>query len=249
MGRCPAPATASSITPDGVATDADGNVYVADCDNHRIQKFDSDGTFVAKWGSAGTGDGQFERPSGVAIDAAGNVYVADTDNNRIQKFDSDGHFIDKVGRSRRWRRPVPSIPTASPPTPTATSTSPTPTTTESRSSRYVNASPTDISLTNNSVAENTPQGTDVGELSSTDPDLPAQSFTYSLVTGTGDTNNNDFQVTGNTLEVKNPLDFEAGATRSVRIRATDSGSPAQSFEKQFTITVTDVNETPARHRW
>ena len=107
----------------------------------------------------------------------------------------------------------------------------------------VNESPTNIALTNNSVAENAPQGTDVGDLSSTDPDA-AQTHTYTLVTGSGDTDNNDFQITGNTLEVKNPLDFEAGATRTVRIRTTDSGSPAESFEKSFSITVTDVNESP-----
>ncbi len=108
----------------------------------------------------------------------------------------------------------------------------------------VNDAPTNISLSNNTIAENTPRGTDVGELSSTDADVPAQAFTYSLVSGDGDTHNNDFQINGTTLEVKNPLDFEAGATRTVRIRTTDNGSPDQSFEKQFTITVTDVNETP-----
>jgi hypothetical protein len=105
-----------------------------------------------------------------------------------------------------------------------------------------NDAPTNISLTNSSIAENAPQGTDVGELSSTDPDVPIQTFTYTLVTGTGDTDNKDFQINGSTLEVKNPLDFEAGATRTVRIRTTDNGSPNQSFEKRFTITVTDVNE-------
>ncbi|MDX6583037.1 MAG: hypothetical protein QOI10_2221, partial [Solirubrobacterales bacterium] len=107
----------------------------------------------------------------------------------------------------------------------------------------VNDAPTNISLTNNSVAENTPQGTDVGDLTTTDPDT-GQTHTYTLITGAGDTDNNDFQINGQTLEVKNPLDFEAGQTRSVRIRSTDSGSPVQSFEKSLTITVTDVNETP-----
>jgi len=83
--------------PVGVATDAAGDVYVADPDDHRIQKFDSDGTFITKWGSLGTGDGQFNRPYGVATDAAGDVYVADFYNHRIQKFDSDGTFITKWG--------------------------------------------------------------------------------------------------------------------------------------------------------
>ena len=56
-------------------------------------------TFVAKWGSSGTGDGQFNKSTGVATDSSGNVYVADYYNNRIQKFDSDGKFLVKWGTS------------------------------------------------------------------------------------------------------------------------------------------------------
>src|SRR5436309_2955805 len=73
-------------TPVGVATDAAGNVYVADFYNPRIQKFTSTGTYLTQWGSFGSGNGQFGAPVGVATDAAGNVFVADTENNRIQKF-------------------------------------------------------------------------------------------------------------------------------------------------------------------
>ncbi|MFC2020084.1 6-bladed beta-propeller [Chloroflexota bacterium] len=80
-----------------MAVDAAGNVYVADYDNHRIQKFDSDGNFITKWGEQGSGDGQFYNPARVAIDTSGNVYVADRGNFRIQKFDSDGNFITKWG--------------------------------------------------------------------------------------------------------------------------------------------------------
>lgn len=42
--------------------------------------------FAAKWGSYGSGDGQFISPQGIAVDSLGNVYVADTGNHRIQKF-------------------------------------------------------------------------------------------------------------------------------------------------------------------
>ncbi len=83
--------------PSGVAVDPDGNVYVGDTDNNRIQKFTSAGVFLSKWGSYGSGDGQFYYPEGVAVDADGNVYVADTDNNRIQKFTSEGGFLTKWG--------------------------------------------------------------------------------------------------------------------------------------------------------
>jgi sugar lactone lactonase YvrE len=86
--------------PAGIAVDSSGNVYVADTDNYRIQKFSADGTFVTKWGSYGTGDGQFV-PYGIAVDSSGYVYVADMNNNRIQKFSStDGinyTFVTKWG--------------------------------------------------------------------------------------------------------------------------------------------------------
>ena len=73
--------------PLGVATDGNGNVYVADTNNNRIQKFTSTGTFLTTWGSFSySGNGQFNGPFGVATDGNGNVYVADEGNSRIQKF-------------------------------------------------------------------------------------------------------------------------------------------------------------------
>ncbi len=83
--------------PFGVAVDGSGNVYVADRDNNRIQKFDSSGGFITAWGTNGSSEGQFNGPQGVAVDGSGNVYVADTDNDRIQKFDSSGGFITAWG--------------------------------------------------------------------------------------------------------------------------------------------------------
>ncbi|MEW5802681.1 MAG: CARDB domain-containing protein [bacterium] len=94
--------------PYAVAVDSGGNVYVADTEDyehiehHRIQKFCSEGFFMAKWGSYGTGDGQFRQPSGVAVDSGGNVYVADSGNNRIQKFSQGSQvnhapLLDPIG--------------------------------------------------------------------------------------------------------------------------------------------------------
>src|SRR5439155_3914247 len=56
------PNGAYAYDPSGVATDGSGNVYVADAGNHRIQKFDANGTFLTAWGSPGSGDGQFRGP-------------------------------------------------------------------------------------------------------------------------------------------------------------------------------------------
>ena len=85
-------------TPEGIAVDSAGNVYVADTGNHRIQKFSTNGTYIRKWGGTeGTGNGQFDSPEGLAVDSAGNIYVADTLNSRIQKFSSTGAFLTTWG--------------------------------------------------------------------------------------------------------------------------------------------------------
>ena len=55
------------------------------------------GVFVDKWGTEGSGDGQFNSPGDVAVDSFGSIYVADTGNHRIQKFNSDGVFKYRWG--------------------------------------------------------------------------------------------------------------------------------------------------------
>jgi DNA-binding beta-propeller fold protein YncE len=53
--------------------------------------------FVSKWGSYGSGDGQFNEPYGIAVDSPGYVYVVDNKNNRVQKFTPSGGFVTKWG--------------------------------------------------------------------------------------------------------------------------------------------------------
>jgi tripartite motif-containing protein 71 len=84
--------------PWGIATDTEGNIYVTDTSNARIQKFKSDGTPLLKWGRDGSFDGAFFFPRGIAVDFVGNIYVADEGNHRIQKFDSRGSFLAKWGK-------------------------------------------------------------------------------------------------------------------------------------------------------
>ena len=80
-----------------IAVDSNGFVYVPDKLNSCIQKFTSDGKFVTKWGSYGSGDGEFDGPLSIAVDGNGFVYVVDYWNKRIQKFTSDGQFVTKWG--------------------------------------------------------------------------------------------------------------------------------------------------------
>lgn len=79
--------------PRGIALDPEGNIYVADFRNYRIQKLDAKGRFVTAWGGEGAGPGQFKDPCGVAVDGKGRVYVADTFNNRVQVFDEKGKYV------------------------------------------------------------------------------------------------------------------------------------------------------------
>lgn len=75
--------------PRGIAFDSTGNIYVADAGNHRIQKFDINGTFVTKWGTLGSGLGQLFTPLRLAV--FGNaIYVVEAGNHRIQRFDLNG---------------------------------------------------------------------------------------------------------------------------------------------------------------
>lgn len=85
--------------PLAAAVDKFGNIYVADTENHRIQKFDAQGNFVTKWGSYGSIDGQFMTPISIAVDKRGSVFVSDNQNHRIQKFDSIGNFLLKWGQN------------------------------------------------------------------------------------------------------------------------------------------------------
>lgn len=66
---------------------------MADVENYRIQKFDSDGTYITQWGSSGTGNSQFNWITGITADSEDNIYVTDDNNDRIQKFDSDDTYI------------------------------------------------------------------------------------------------------------------------------------------------------------
>ncbi len=89
--------------PVGVAVDGSGNVFVADGSfffpgNNRIQKFTNAGSFLTKWGSPGSGDGQFDQPQGIAVDGSGNVFVTEgSHNTRIQKFTNTGTFLGQWG--------------------------------------------------------------------------------------------------------------------------------------------------------
>ncbi len=83
--------------PSGVAVDKDGNLYVCDTLNDRIEVFDADGVFIRTWGKNGDGPGYFARPKGVAIDSDGHVWVADGMQDRVQVFTNEGQLLIALG--------------------------------------------------------------------------------------------------------------------------------------------------------
>ncbi len=83
--------------PRGIAVAPNGEIFVIDSDNHRVQVFDAQGTFLREWGSQGSQPGQFQEPWGIFVASDGLVYVADTWNHRIQVFEPDGRFVRQWG--------------------------------------------------------------------------------------------------------------------------------------------------------
>ncbi|MBW1697204.1 MAG: hypothetical protein JRH18_02790 [Deltaproteobacteria bacterium] len=97
---------ASLDKPNSVSVDTQGNLYIADTNNHSIRKVDTAGiiTTVAGNGAAGfSGDGgpatdaELKTPRDVYVDASGNIYIADTENNRIRKVDTSGIITTVAG--------------------------------------------------------------------------------------------------------------------------------------------------------
>lgn len=104
-----------------------------------------------------------------------------------------------------------------------------------------NQAPTNIALSNTSIPENQPINTVVGTLSTTDPDA-GNTFTYTLVAGTGSADNGSFNISGAQLRTSAVFDYEVKNSYNIRIRVTDQGG--LTFEKAFVISVTQVGANP-----
>ncbi|HEX3733752.1 MAG TPA: Ig-like domain-containing protein, partial [Solirubrobacterales bacterium] len=98
----------------------------------------------------------------------------------------------------------------------------------------VNDPPSNLALSPSSIPENQPVGTAVGSFSSTDPDL-GDTHTYTLVTGSGSTDNGSFEISGSELKTKASFDFETKSSYAIRVKTTDAGG--LSFEKELTVAV------------
>ncbi|MFZ2726038.1 MAG: cadherin domain-containing protein [Methylococcaceae bacterium] len=113
----------------------------------------------------------------------------------------------------------------------------------SNGSSVSNHAPTNLSLSNSSVNENVVAGTVIGTLSSTDPDA-GNTFTYSLVSGTGSTDNSAFTISNNQLKINASPDYETKSSYHVLVRTTDQDGA--HFDKAVTVSINNiVNEGPS----
>ena len=85
--------------PTDIAVDEEGNVYVLDSGNHRIQKFDPQGNYLASFGRRGQGPGEFQYPQSLDIDAQGLMYVSDSGNQKIQILKPDGALEKEIKKT------------------------------------------------------------------------------------------------------------------------------------------------------
>jgi DNA-binding beta-propeller fold protein YncE len=83
--------------PQGVAVDKEGNLYVTDTLNDRVEIFDADGQFISTFGKNGDGPGYFARPKGIAIDVDGHIWVADQMHDTLQVFNREGQLLTYIG--------------------------------------------------------------------------------------------------------------------------------------------------------
>lgn len=84
--------------PTNIALGPDGDVFVAETGNFRVQRFTADGRHVRFYGEPGNVPGTFARPKGIVVDRAGRLYVGDSAFQNVQIFDKDGRLLMDFGR-------------------------------------------------------------------------------------------------------------------------------------------------------
>ncbi len=104
-----------------------------------------------------------------------------------------------------------------------------------------NDTPTAINLSNSNINENAVINSVVGNLSTSDPNS-GDTFTYSLIAGTGAVDNASFNILNNQLRINGPFNFEVQSSYSIRISTRDQSGA--TFSQAFVITVNDLNEPP-----
>ena len=92
--------------PADIAFDQEGNIYVLDAGNHRVQKFSADGKFISSFGRKGQGPGEFQMPLSIDLDKNGRIYIPDAHNQRIGIFAPDGTLIESLNIHEQMAGPI-----------------------------------------------------------------------------------------------------------------------------------------------
>ena len=85
-----------------MAVDGDGNLYVTDTLNNRVEIFDAEGSFISEFGQAGDPRRRFARPKGIAVDGDGHIWVVDEVQSRVQVFDREGRLLIYFGEQGQY---------------------------------------------------------------------------------------------------------------------------------------------------
>lgn len=104
-----------------------------------------------------------------------------------------------------------------------------------------NKAPTDISLSANTIDEKNDVDDIIGTFETSDPNTD-DTHSYNLVSGSGDTDDASFSISGNALTAGEEFDFESKASYSIRVQSDDGNGGM--LEESFTITINDVNDVP-----
>lgn len=84
------------LDPQGISLDPEGNVYIADTGNDRIQKLNGEGNFVIEIGGFGFDEEQFNEPRDLCATVGLDIYVADSQNRRLQRFDRYLNYLSTI---------------------------------------------------------------------------------------------------------------------------------------------------------
>lgn len=90
--------------PTNISLGAEGDLYVVETSNYRVQRFTADGKFVRTYGAVGSTPGSFARPKGIAIDRDGRMYVGDAAFENVQVFNPDGKLLVYFGQPEEGER-------------------------------------------------------------------------------------------------------------------------------------------------
>ncbi|MBN1479858.1 hypothetical protein EH223_18285 [candidate division KSB1 bacterium] len=88
--------------PLGVSSDANGNIYVTDSGNNRLQKFSPHGELISFIGGFGWEKEQFQSPIDIFVYNSLDIYIADYDNNRIERYDKDLNWLASYYSNENW---------------------------------------------------------------------------------------------------------------------------------------------------